>query len=49
MKSTKKALVNAEPLAIPSPNLPYYLYTDARDTGFSAFLVQKNEAEDKEI
>lgn len=44
----KRALIDAKPLSIPKPNLPYVLYTDASDTGLGAFLVQKETDSDKE-
>ncbi|XP_074097636.1 uncharacterized protein LOC141526500 [Cotesia typhae] len=44
----KQALVDAQPLAIPKPDWPYVLYTDACDTGLGAFLVQKEPGTDKE-
>ncbi|CAD6240811.1 GSCOCG00012577001-RA-CDS, partial [Cotesia congregata] len=44
----KQTLVNAKPLSIPRPGLPYYLYTDACDTGLGAFLVQRDLETKKE-
>ncbi|XP_053598028.1 retrovirus-related Pol polyprotein from transposon 297 [Microplitis demolitor] len=44
----KRALIDAQPLSVPKVGLPYYLYTDACDTGLGAFLVQRDPETHKE-
>ncbi|XP_053597345.1 uncharacterized protein LOC128668424 [Microplitis demolitor] len=48
LQKLKHALIDAQPLAIPKVGLPYYLYTDACDTGIGAFLVQRDFETGKE-
>lgn len=45
-QEVKNLLKNALTLNAPRPNLPFFLYTDASDTGIGAILTQKDE--DKE-
>ncbi|CAD6218013.1 GSCOCG00011412001-RA-CDS, partial [Cotesia congregata] len=44
----KQSLVDAETLAIPRLDFPYFLYTDASDTDLGAFLVQRDPVSGRE-